>query len=388
MTNNIITTDAQTLAIDSGLVDLFELELNDTTTLFFYGGFEEDSTDVQFHPIGDTSKNNTSEANTYTVLPMLLEGIESTSTGANNRPTITIANVLSVFRAAIQAQSFKYNDLIGKKLTRRTTLRKFLVGGTSATSPEEMPYRRYYIDRISTEDKTMIQFELASPFDVDNVKLPSRILIGKYCSWEYQGLAQGRGACSWKADNKISHVNAAGSIIEIEVFFDRNDRPLANATALTAATLGSGNGGAWTAGTYANNKYVTHSGKHWRSLSDTNTETPSGNANFWIEVIPFTVWNNSAVYAINAVVRHSNKIWRKLVADATVVTPGTDSGIVWKRIDLCGKTLNSCKSRYHAKLNPLFDGSASLVEDTLTRTTEPSSLSLPFGGFPGSVKFK
>ena len=44
------------------------------------------------------------------------------------------------------------------------------------------------MDRIATEDRTMVQFELASPFDVDNIKLPNRVVVGKYCSWEYQGL--------------------------------------------------------------------------------------------------------------------------------------------------------------------------------------------------------
>ena len=102
MTNEIITTDAQTLAIDSAVVELYELELNDTTTLFFYPGYDEDNSLVKFHPIGEPNKNNTNDANTYQALPMLLEGIESTAQGANNRPTITIANVLSVFRAALQ----------------------------------------------------------------------------------------------------------------------------------------------------------------------------------------------------------------------------------------------------------------------------------------------
>ena len=389
MTNNIITTDAQTSAIDSAIVELFELELNNTTTLYFYPGYDENSTEVKFHPIGEPNKNTNADASTYTVLPMLLEGIESTATGANNRPTISIANVLSVFRAALQAQSFTYNDLIGKKLTRRTTLAKFLVGGSSEDNPEEMPYRRYYVDRISTEDKTMVQFELASPFDVDNIKLPNRIVIGKYCSWEYQGLSKNRGACSWKENSSIDHINAAGNgSVTVEAFFDINDRPLADSTALNAALVTS-NSGAWAAGTYANNKYVTHASKYWRSLVSDNSVEPSSTSDFWVEVIPFTTWANDGTYALNAVVRHSNKIWRKLVGTTSVnPEPGTDSGVTWKRIDFCGKTLNSCKIRYHAKTNPDWEGSAALVETTLTGTIEPSSDALPFGGFPGSVKFK
>ena len=389
MTNNIITTDAQTLAMDSAIVELFELELTSTTTLYFYPGYDENITEVKFHPIGEPNKNNTTDANTYTALPMLLEGIESTAQGASNRPTISIANVLSVFRAALQAQSFTYNDLIGKKLTRRTTLAKFLVGGSSDDNPEEIPYRRYYIDRISTEDKTMVQFELASPFDVDNIKLPNRVVIGKYCSWEYQGLSKNRGACSWPEDSEIGHPNLAGDgSVTLQAFFDINDRPLADSTALNAALV-STNLGAWAAGTYANNKYVVHQTKYWRSLVDNNTVEPSSTTEAWVEVIPFTTWSNGGSYGLNAVVRHSNNMWRKLVGTTSVnPEPGTDSGITWKRIDFCGKTLNSCKIRYHAKTNPDWEGSSALDETTLTGTLEPDSTSIPFGGFPGSVKFK
>lgn len=389
MTNEIITTDAQTLAIDSAIVELYELELNDTTTLFFYPGYDENNSLVKFHPVGEPNKNNTNDANTYQALPMLLEGIESTAQGANNRPTITIANVLSVFRAALQAQSFTYNDVIGKRLTRRLTLAKYLVGGSSEGNPQEMPIRRYYMDRIASEDRTRVQFELASPFDVDNIKLPNRVVVGKYCSWEYQGLENGRGGCSWRANNQISHQNLAGNAeVVVEAFFDISDRPLADSTALNAALVASNNG-AWAAGTYANNKYVTHSSKYWRSLTDNNTSEPSGSSDFWVEVIPFTTWSNSGSYGLNAVVRHSNRIWRKLVSSTSVnPEPGTDSGITWKRIDLCGKQLNSCRSRYHAKTNPDWEGSSALVETTLTGTLEFSQNHLPFGGFPGSVKFK
>ena len=390
MTNDIITTDAQTLAIDSAIVELYELELNNTTTLFFYPGYDENNSLVKFHPVGEPNKNNTNDANTYQALPMLLEGIESTAQGANNRPTITIANVLSVFRAALQAQNFSYNDVIGKRLTRRLTLAKYLVGGSSDDSPLEMPMRRYYVDRIATEDRTMVQFELASPFDVDNIKLPNRVVVGKYCSWEYQGQENGRGGCSWRADNQTSHANAANNAsVTVEAFFDISDRPLADSTALNAALVTS-NSGAWSnSSPYDNNKYVTHSSKYWRSLTDNNVSEPSNSSDFWIEVIPFTTWANDGSYGLNAVVRHSNRIWRKLVSATSVnPEPGTDSGVTWKRIDLCGKQLNSCRLRYHAKTNPDWEGSSALVETTLTGTLEPSVIHLPFGGFPGSVKFK
>ena len=52
--------------------------------------------------------------------------------------------------------------------------------------------------------------------------------------------------------------------------------------------------------------------------------------------------------------------------------PTTSKGY-WKRLDVCGKTLNSCKIR--------FQGNNS--DDTLD-----TSYILPFGGFPGARQFR
>jgi lambda family phage minor tail protein L len=385
MKNDIITTDAQTFAQDSGLVELYELELSDTVTLFFYPGLEGGTDEVQFHPIGQPTANTTASANTYSALPMMMEGIELTGTGANNRPTITIANVLSVFRAAIQAQSFQYDDLIGKVITRRTTFGKYLVGGDSEGVPEEFPIRRYYIDRIAQENRLSIQFELASPFDVENIKLPSRTVVGKYCSWEYQGFAKGRGACFWQEDNELTYTGSNGSSERTVIaHFDVDDRYIALESAVNTVTLG-----AWQSGTpYSKNKYVQHLGKHWLSISDNNSSTPTGNATFWKEVRVYTVYASTGVnYAINDLVEHEDKIWIKHKGSATEnPIPGEDGGVIWQRIDFCGKTLQSCKARFHARINPLHETSSSLR--TLVGAIESEATLLPFGGFPGSVKFK
>ena len=78
------------------------------------------------------------------------------------------------------------------------------------------------------------------------------------------------------------------------------------------------------------------------------------------------------------------KIWECLVAHnsqgnlanskSPIDTEGnTTNSRIWKRLDVCGKTINSCKVR--------FQGSR--VDSTLDQ-----SVPLPFGGFPGLLKFK
>ena len=58
-------------------------------------------------------------------------------------------------------------DLIGRRLTRRTTLQKYLVGESGdSTPPVEFPKAVYILDRLKNRNILMLTFELASPFDV------------------------------------------------------------------------------------------------------------------------------------------------------------------------------------------------------------------------------
>ena len=45
---DIIATDLQQLEVSSPFVDLFELKLDDSNTLYFHPGVEEDLSTVQF----------------------------------------------------------------------------------------------------------------------------------------------------------------------------------------------------------------------------------------------------------------------------------------------------------------------------------------------------
>ena len=64
------------------------------------------------------------QVNTYDAIPVEAEGFEVKSQGAAARPVITFANILSTFGDALG--SLTPDDLIGKKLYRRKTLKKYL----------------------------------------------------------------------------------------------------------------------------------------------------------------------------------------------------------------------------------------------------------------------
>jgi lambda family phage minor tail protein L len=345
MSNDIITTDLQSQEVDA-LVELYELELSSSTTLYFHAGVDEALDDIVY------------DGNTYIALPLMLDGIEASSDGATNRPTLTVANVTNVFKAALSDEGFDFEDLIGKKITRRQTLEKYLVNATY-----EFPKKVYILDRISAQNNVLVSFELSAPFDVSGIRLPNRVVVGKYCSWLYQGYdtAQ-KGGCTW---TETSSLNYNGT--NYEAFFDVDDRPLIEDGLVTFST--------WSSGTYALDAFVTHNGKTWRSQTDTNTDTPGTSIN-WKEVIEWTAWDSLVTYSIGAYVKSGNNIWKAL-RSSTNISPVTGS-LYWTRVDYCGKTLNSCKCRF--QFRPTNDGVASAIKET--------DKVLPFGAFPGSVKFK
>lgn len=291
--SEIIDT-VQLQEVDDSLVDLYELEVRGET-IYLYGGLDGGAS-VQF--------SDGSQLNEYFEFPIELEGIDMSSDGAASRPTLRIANVISLIglmnndaseigNEAAYLGIVKNEDLIGAKITRRRTLGKYL---GQAGSPVEFPKQIFILDRISSENNVVVEFELASPFDVEGVKLPARVVIGKYCPWKYQGASDSPpcGGCTWPKDSR-------------GLYLDINDDPITG----------------------------------------------------------HTVYNNGTTYFAQDKVSYNDNIYR-CVRDNVGNQPDK-SPAYWVRIDLCGKTISSCKARFQN-----------------TNTNAP----LPFGGFPGSRKFK
>jgi len=110
----------------------------------------------------------------------------------------------------------------------------------------------------------------------------------------------------------------------------------------------------------------------------------------WTLVRIYSNYNSSTAYTLdpsdplkNPYVKHLGTIWRA-VAPSTGVTPGDDES-VWVRGDACGKLLTSCKIRYQAV--PQIYGSA-YDDDAVPAYEVNTTMTLPFGGFPGSNKFR
>ena len=172
--------------VSSGYLEFYELEIGtgSNNVLYFHDGKNENAADITY------------DGNTYISLPILMTGIEVTSSGAMSRPTLTIANVESMLKSqskfktqmddgtwdatvdgnTMTATDFSLDKLVGSRLIRRRTLEKYL----TSSPVVEFGKDTYIIDRIQSKNNLWVDLELAAPFDLAGIRIPSRVVIGKY----------------------------------------------------------------------------------------------------------------------------------------------------------------------------------------------------------------
>lgn len=370
--------------LGSELVTLFDLEYADGSFAYFTSNY--DSGTIQF-------RDSSGTAQTYVSLPIAAEGFDVSSDGSYSRPILTIANIESTFSDAI---GMDYEELIGRRITRRLTLKKYLVGESgdsgAGNPPVEYPKTAYVIDRIKDKNILQVTFELAAPFDIAGITVPRRQVISGGCPWRYQGasptlLEQNKvGGCNWHSQS----LYRSGTI-----YVNQKDEYIVS-SALTFTTFSS----SATAGSYyktvktgltqvnSSGEYVAPSTTvydYWQCLSDTSN-TPSDTSSEWRRVRIYYGYSATSDYlaftdsAYNEYTVYNNILWKvkTITQDASAHNTAPEYNSYWTRGDACGKRVSSCSKRFHA--TP--DGSGG-VEITTTKET-----ALPFGGFPASRTYK
>ena len=162
----------------SAIIELFTLQLDNS----LHGA----TTVYRFHA-GSSLKDNGEivwAGNSYQRFPIQAEGF-AFQKGMLPRPTLTVSNALGTITAILAAVNATTagNDLTGATVTRIRTLAKFLdaVNFPSNVNPygtpdptAEFPQEIYKIDRKSAENRDVVQFELASVFDLAGIRAPNR----------------------------------------------------------------------------------------------------------------------------------------------------------------------------------------------------------------------
>tara|TARA_B100000586_G_C20096743_1_gene422880 strand:- start:219 stop:1712 length:1494 start_codon:yes stop_codon:yes gene_type:complete len=382
-------------------------------------------TDTEYSPI-------TYDGNTYHAMPLEMGNFQINTEGVQNRPTLTIGNVESIIRRSSVFQNakdggtdgitgFSLDNLIGKRITKRQTLEKYLSIDPSTVSTKavvEYPKRVYIIDRIKQKTSQFVVFELANPFDLESIKLPARQVIGKYCPWAYQGMSLAfetiTGACNWEQNSEVLTIEA-DTEKKYYPFFTEYDDPIiwkylihdssSPSNILSGKLHSGGTGTSYNSGNLVALSDGSGGYTYWRSDINSNNTVPASNNSRWQEVRVYEPFVSGQTYSTNSShhmrndyviypvdnassksdttfdILNSTSIYRVVITNNSE-TPD-DKSNYWTRGDVCGKLLKSCKIRY--QFFPVGSGTA---QNTLPKIELDTKQALPFGGFPGSRKYK
>lgn len=198
-------TSALQEAAPGAIIELFQLELNAAQhgiaqTYYFHAGVNQLLDDILW------------QSQQYQALPIEADGFEWNGQGTLPRPRLRVANLSGTITTLLLTLP---DGLEGAKVTRIRTLRRyldaenfpstdvllledgdvllaedgsaFLVEGVNATADPlaEWPRDIYYIDRKSAENRDVVEFELASAFDLAGVRAPKRQCVVR-CQWQYR----------------------------------------------------------------------------------------------------------------------------------------------------------------------------------------------------------
>lgn len=379
MSNELIDT-VQKQDSGSELIMLYVLEYQDGQYAYFTNGLEDGTSVVQFR---DSESPYT--IRDYVALPINADGFEVASDGAYSRPTLSVANIASVFSDEIGGLDFE--ELTGSRLTRRLTLKKYLVGEPGdASPPVEYPKTTYILDRLIDKNVIQVTFELAAPFDLAGITLPARQVIGGSCPWQYQGASADVakedkvGGCVWN-----NTVSSGGT--QHTIYANKDDEYIVpNSITFTTFSSSATEGSYYT--TTGTRTKVLNDGSlsdstvtnYWQAMRAT-TVAPSDNSADWRRVRVYSTYSAGASYEAftdskyNSYVLYNGNIYQLTYISTTGVAPGTK---YWKRAESCGKRIGSCAMRFQA--NPDGSGGVSVNQNQY--------VSLPYGGFPGSRQFR
>jgi len=157
--------------------------------------------------------------NFYYPLPIQAEGFEYNTNGTLPTPKFSISslspdNSLNSFYKYLRMSIESLGDILGAKFTRIKTFLKYLHGSnfTAGVNPYnseqalyelELPKDIFYIDRKSYEDKNVIQYQLNSVLDLENLYLPGRTILAKKCTFQYRG-----EGCCYEYDSRLNSLHS------------------------------------------------------------------------------------------------------------------------------------------------------------------------------------
>ena len=115
-------------------------------------------------------------------IPMQTEGWELVTEGSMPRPTMRVSTLSPVFNALIR----EYDNGVGAIVLRQRTFARFLDGHESPDPTAQFSMDVYRVNEKKDESSGVIEWELASFFDVEGAKIPARQILRDTCTHIYR----------------------------------------------------------------------------------------------------------------------------------------------------------------------------------------------------------
>jgi lambda family phage minor tail protein L len=132
----------------------------------------------------DTAGGNTPISyggNVYLPIPIEATGF-AWEGGKQPRPRLVVGNANNALTGVLLA----LDDLSGAQVTRIKTFEIFLDSGSEPDGNAYYSREVFSIERKSKDDGPEIEFELATPYDLQNISLPGRKMVRDYCFRVYR----------------------------------------------------------------------------------------------------------------------------------------------------------------------------------------------------------
>lgn len=168
--------------LDSVVSGNYQINVTGAKTFTFNVGGSPFSATAESGTIYRSENSVIFDNQVYTPIPVEAEGFEKNGQGSLPTPTFRVSNATKALMPGIIA----FEDLTGSTFKRIRTMRKFLDDGSDPDTEAVMPYDVYTVNRKLSQNRFVIEYELASPFDQENVKLPRRSCLKNACTHTYR----------------------------------------------------------------------------------------------------------------------------------------------------------------------------------------------------------
>ncbi len=281
-------------------------------------------------------------------LPVAVE-VEDFETNVFNRiarPRIRVGNQgLVISDILLKNNDFKYAKIVRKKIFIKYIDDVNFDGGVNpfgvADPNAEISSETFVISQKLQENKNFVEFELTAPFDLENFNVPGRLVLGRYCYWQYRGVGCnyfGRPVCQ-ENDQQFTYIPTGNAATGAA--FDYNTLNL-----------------------------------EWK---DATIYEPGSVAFVITSKDPFVTFYVCKEQHVSSVNNH----------------PSLDAS-PWQK-DGCSKLISACRKRF-VNTGIYYSGQApdnvtgqvtvsNLVPQSLAGEDKSSNFYLPFGGFPATDKY-